>query len=102
MARKGDLSCAEYLLHLTHVANELAFISSPLPKEDLVTATINGLGTEYNSIVVALATVICHGVFSFLNLRGLLLSHEALLKTQTVSISISPIHLSASIFSAPA
>jgi gag-polypeptide of LTR copia-type len=86
-AQKGDLSCSEYLLHLHRVADELAFIGSPLPEEDLVTATINGLGTEYNAIVAALATARCHGVFSFSDLRGLLLSHEALLKTQTTSHS---------------
>jgi gag-polypeptide of LTR copia-type len=86
-ANKGDLSCSDYLLHLRRVFDELAFIGAPLPEEELVSATINGLGIQYNSIVAVVSTAYCHGAFSFSDLRGLLLSHEALLKSQAFSNS---------------
>jgi gag-polypeptide of LTR copia-type len=84
-ASKGESSCFEYLLRLRRVVDELAFIGSPLPDDDLVTAMINGLGTIYKSLVAVLFTVRCHGSFTFSNLYGLLLSHEALLKSQEAS-----------------
>jgi gag-polypeptide of LTR copia-type len=81
-ASKGESSCSEYLLCLRQIADELSFIGSPLPDDDLVIAIINGLGSEYNSLVAALSTLHCHSSFSFSDLRGLLLNHEALLKNQ--------------------
>jgi hypothetical protein len=67
------------------VFDELAFTGAPLPEEELVSVMINGLGIEYNSIVTAISTARCHGAFSFYDLRGLLLSHEILLKSQASS-----------------
>jgi Integrase core domain/GAG-pre-integrase domain len=57
------------------------------PKDELISATINGLGTEYNSIIAAISTARCYNTFSFSDLRGLLLSHETLLKSQLSSQS---------------
>jgi hypothetical protein len=79
MAKKGDQSYSEYLLGLLRIVDELTFISAPLPEEELVSVTINGLGAEYNSIVAAVATARCSGVVPFSDLRGLILGHEALL-----------------------
>jgi gag-polypeptide of LTR copia-type len=84
-ASKGDSSCDEYLLRLRRIADELAFIGAPLPDEDLVTIAINGLGSEYGSLIAALSTVRCHTSFNFSDLRGLLLSHESYLRTQSHS-----------------
>jgi hypothetical protein len=57
-------------------------MGSPISDDDLVAATINGLGSEYNSIIAAVSTAQCNGPFSFFALRGLLLGHEALLQAQ--------------------
>jgi gag-polypeptide of LTR copia-type len=80
-ASKGDSTCSEYLLRLRRVADRLSFIGAPLPEDELVSATINGLGIEYNSIIVVVSTAQCSGTFNFSDLQGLLLSHEALLKS---------------------
>jgi hypothetical protein len=69
------------------MADELAFIRAPLPEEELISATINGLGSEYNLIVVVVSATRFHGTFTFSDLWGLLLSHEALLKIQIVTNS---------------
>ncbi|KAJ1704596.1 hypothetical protein LUZ63_004375 [Rhynchospora breviuscula] len=84
-ARKGDEPCAEYLQNLRRAGDELAFIGSPVPDEDLVMAAINGLGVDYNPVVAAVKITSRHAPYSFSDLRGLLLSHEALLKSQSVS-----------------
>jgi hypothetical protein len=84
---KERLTCSEYLLHLRCVVDELAFIGAPLPEDELVSATINGLGIEYNSIVAVVSTACCSGSLAFSYLQGLLLGHEALLKSQIVQTS---------------
>jgi gag-polypeptide of LTR copia-type len=86
-ANKDGLSCSEYLLQLRLIADELSFIGVPLPEDELISATINGLGTEYNSIAAVVSTARCYSTFSFSDLRGLLLSHEALLKSHLSSQS---------------
>jgi hypothetical protein len=50
------------------MADELAFIGAPLPEEELVSATINGLGSEYNLIVVVVSATRFHGTFTFSDL----------------------------------
>ncbi|KAJ3691742.1 hypothetical protein LUZ61_020906 [Rhynchospora tenuis] len=81
-AHKGDASCSTYLQQLKTVADELAFIGAPVSEDELVSYTINGLGIDYNSIVAAVNTASRSAPFSFSDLRGLLLGHEALLKSQ--------------------
>jgi gag-polypeptide of LTR copia-type len=85
-ASKGDSMCS-YLLRLRRIADELAFIGSPLPEDELVSATINGLGLEYNSIIATVSIARCNGTFNFSYMRGLLLGHEALLQSQSISNS---------------
>jgi hypothetical protein len=87
IASKSVSTCSEYLLRLCRVADELAFIGAPLPEYELVSTTINGLGVEYNSIVAVVSIARCGGSFTFSDLRGLLLGHEALLQSQLTSQS---------------
>jgi hypothetical protein len=88
-ANKCDLFCSDYLLNLRHIADEPAFIGALLPEEELVSATINSLGVEYHSIIVVVSTARCHGTISFPDLHGLLLRHEALLKSQASATSVA-------------
>ncbi|KAJ4744580.1 polyprotein [Rhynchospora pubera] len=88
-ANKGTSSCSEFLQHLRRLADELAFAGSPLTDDELVTAAINGLGVEFNSIVAAITTSSRLEPFSFADLRGILLSHESLLKNQADLMSSS-------------
>jgi gag-polypeptide of LTR copia-type/GAG-pre-integrase domain/Integrase core domain len=82
---KGDSNCTDYLLRIRQISDELSFIGSPITEEDLVTAAINGLGSEFISIKAALLTVRCHSSFSFCDLRGLLLSHESMMSSASES-----------------
>jgi gag-polypeptide of LTR copia-type len=88
-ATKGDISCSEYLLKLRRLADELSFVGAPLPEDELVSTAINGLGPEYNSVVAVVFTARCYGTFTFSDLRGLLLSQEALFHSQSFSLSSS-------------
>jgi hypothetical protein len=60
----------------------LAFVGAPISDEELVIQAVQGLGTDYNPIVVAVNAAAHHSPFSFSDLHGLLVSHESLLKSQ--------------------
>jgi gag-polypeptide of LTR copia-type len=80
--QKGNSSCTEYLNNLRQIADELAFVGAPISDEELVLQAIQGLGTDYNPVVVAINVAAHHNPFFFSNLHGLLVSHESLLKSQ--------------------
>ncbi|KAJ3686455.1 hypothetical protein LUZ61_015619 [Rhynchospora tenuis] len=82
-ANKGNSSCSDYLQNLKRVADELASVGSPYPDDELVMATINGLGSDYLPAVAAVNAASVYSPFSFSNLHGLILSHEALLKSHS-------------------
>ncbi|KAJ4806079.1 Copia protein [Rhynchospora pubera] len=84
-ANKGNLSCADYLQSLRRLADELASVGSPYPDDELVMAAINGLGSDYLPVVAAVHAASVHSSFSFSDLHTLLLGHEALLKTHSMS-----------------
>ncbi|KAJ1700890.1 hypothetical protein LUZ63_000669 [Rhynchospora breviuscula] len=77
---KGGSSCSDFIQQIRAIADELAFIGSPMADEDLVLAVLDGLGTEYNSFIVAVNSR--HTPISFLEVQSLLLSHETLLQSQ--------------------
>ncbi|KAJ4777852.1 polyprotein [Rhynchospora pubera] len=87
-ATKGNLSCADYLQGLRRLADELASVGSPYPDDELVMAAINGLGSDYLPVVAAVNAASVHSSFSFSDLHTLLLGHEALLKTHTMSPAV--------------
>ncbi|KAJ4761435.1 hypothetical protein LUZ62_071810 [Rhynchospora pubera] len=86
---KGDSSCSEYLQRLRHLADELAFAGVPLSNDELVSSAIRGLGSDYNPVVAAVSTTSRLEPFSFVDLRGILLSHEALLKHQSDTMAMA-------------
>jgi gag-polypeptide of LTR copia-type len=88
-ATKGDLSCSKYLLKLRRLADELSFVGAPLLEEELFSTAINGLVSEYNSVVATVFTTRYYGTFTFSDLRGILLSQGALLHSQSSSLSSS-------------
>ncbi|KAJ4767139.1 hypothetical protein LUZ62_077514 [Rhynchospora pubera] len=88
-ASKGSSTISEYLQQLRRLADELAFAGAPLSNDELVSAVINGLGSDFNPVVAAITTSSRLESFSFANLRGILLSHEALLKSQADSLATS-------------
>lgn len=57
------------------IADELAFIGTPVSDDDLMIQILNGLGSEFNSVVAA-ANAKDH--ISFADLHAMLLSHESL------------------------
>ena len=76
---KGGSSCADFCQKICSIADELAFIGSPVPEDDLVMIVLGGLGSEYNSLVTAAHT---KETLSFSDLQGMLFTHENLLRTQ--------------------
>ncbi|KAL6213615.1 hypothetical protein ACLB2K_013062 [Fragaria x ananassa] len=45
--QKGNQSIDDYLRHAKSIADSLAAINKPVPDEDLVVATLHGLGSDY-------------------------------------------------------
>lgn len=78
-ATKGGSSCANFCQRIRAIANELAFIGSPVPEEDLILTILGGLGPEYNSLVV---TANAKEELSLPDLQAMLFGHEALLHSQ--------------------
>lgn len=77
------------------IADELAFIGSPVSDEDL---TMHILGPEFNPFVVAATTSYRQEPLSLPDLLALLLSHEALLNSQNSSSPSLPSTLNPTAF----
>ncbi|KAJ3686759.1 hypothetical protein LUZ61_015923 [Rhynchospora tenuis] len=86
-ATRGSSTCTEYLAKMRQLADELAFIGSPIPTEELINNIISGLGSEYNPFFASIAAASRHESFTFSDLQGLLLGFESLLRSQTPSSS---------------
>ncbi|KAJ3697958.1 hypothetical protein LUZ61_001663 [Rhynchospora tenuis] len=86
-ATKEGLSCSDYIQHMRKLADELLFIGSPMSEDDLVIATLNGLGPDYLSFVTSITTALRSQSISFADLHGLLLNHESLLLSHNTSSS---------------
>lgn len=84
------MSCSDYLMTMRSIADELAFIGSPVSDDDLAMYILGGLGPEFNSFVVAATTASRRDGFSLPDLQAGLLSHENLLQTQISSSSSLP------------
>lgn len=82
---KGSLSCSDFLQKMRHIADELRFIGSPIPDEDIVSFILNGLGAEYNSFVVAVTTNSHHAPPTYPQIHAQLLAHEARLQGQVIT-----------------
>jgi gag-polypeptide of LTR copia-type len=95
---KGGQSCSDYCQKIRSIADELAFIGSPVPDEDLVLHVLGGLGSDYNAFVVSANS---KENMSFSELQSMLMSHESLLQSQMGSTSSLPSLSPAAYFTAP-
>jgi gag-polypeptide of LTR copia-type len=77
---RGGQNCNDYFEKMRHIADQLAAIGEPISDFDLVRYILNGLGSEFNSFVVALTTR--SDAVSLEELHGFLLTHESLLLSQ--------------------
>jgi gag-polypeptide of LTR copia-type len=77
---RGDQGCNDYFEQMRNIADQLAAIGELLNDSDLIRYVLNGLGSEFNSFVVALTTR--SNLVSLEELHGFLLSHESLLLSQ--------------------
>lgn len=73
---KGSSSCLKLCQRMRAIADELAFIGSPVSDDDLVIQILNGHGADFNSVVAA-ANAKDH--LGFAELQSMLLSHESLI-----------------------
>ncbi|KAK6151853.1 hypothetical protein DH2020_014488 [Rehmannia glutinosa] len=53
-SKKGDLSISDYILHMQGIVDNIHVAGVVLPDDDLILHILNGLGVEYESIVVNL------------------------------------------------
>ncbi|KAK4285251.1 hypothetical protein QN277_001978 [Acacia crassicarpa] len=51
---KGGMKMEKFLNNMKTISDQLAFAGAPLPHDELVFHTLNGLDAEYNAIVVKL------------------------------------------------
>jgi gag-polypeptide of LTR copia-type len=86
-ATKGASSCKEYLNRMRKIADELSFIGSPVSDEELVMASLNGLGPDFNSFTVVITTR--NDPISFAEFQGMLFNHENLLLNQNLLPPVS-------------
>ncbi|KAJ3706370.1 hypothetical protein LUZ61_010075 [Rhynchospora tenuis] len=84
---KGGLSCSDYIQQMRTFADELSFIGAPVSDDDLMRYILEGLGSEFNPIVVTANAR--SEPFSFTDLMSLILSHESLLQTQLSTLTAS-------------
>jgi hypothetical protein len=72
---KGTQSVDTYLRHAKSIADALISINKPVPDEDLVIATLHGLGPDY----LMLRTVFTQNppLLDFIELRARILSFDA-------------------------
>jgi hypothetical protein len=73
------------LMHKT--TNELYFIRALVTNEDLMGYILEGVGSEFNPIVVAANAR--SEPFSFIDMVSFILFHESLLQTQVSTLSLS-------------
>jgi len=53
---KGESICAEYIQKIRSIVDELAFIRSPIFDGNFMNYTLRGLGTDFNTLVLAVTT----------------------------------------------
>jgi len=49
--KKNDLSVNDYLLKIKTIGHSLATIGDPISDQDLLMATLNGLGDDYDNVI---------------------------------------------------
>uniref|UniRef100_A0A2N9G6M9 Uncharacterized protein n=1 Tax=Fagus sylvatica TaxID=28930 RepID=A0A2N9G6M9_FAGSY len=85
--KKGDSSIADYFHKFTTLADTLAAIENPLSDYQLVSFFMNGLGSEYDSMVASIQT---HSrPYNLDDLYGLFLSHELRLAQNQPTVDLS-------------
>jgi gag-polypeptide of LTR copia-type len=82
---RGGQSCNDYFEQMRSIADQLAAVGEIVTDSDLTRYMLNGLGSDFNSFVVAITTR--SDPLSIEELHGFLLSHEALLNSQHQSPS---------------
>lgn len=78
---KGGSTCFDYLQKMKKIADELSFVGSAIPEDDLVTYVLNGLGSNYTSFVISLTTSARNDPISFSDLQGSLFNFENLISS---------------------
>ncbi|KAF7842346.1 uncharacterized protein G2W53_004644 [Senna tora] len=78
--RKNSMKMDECLAKMKNIADQLAITGAPLPTEDLILHTLDGLDIEYNPVVVKLAD---QDNLSWVSLQSQLMSYESRMEKLT-------------------
>ncbi|KAM6559183.1 hypothetical protein CsatA_028422 [Cannabis sativa] len=76
--QKGSLSIADYFDKVKILADSLSTAGHPLDESDLIMHLLNGLGPEYDPVVVHVTSLVDN--LSFDSIQSLLLTHESRLE----------------------
>lgn len=74
---KGSTPVSEYLQTIKCISDELALINAPLPDDDLILYTLNGLGPDFKELTAAIRAR--EMTISFEKLHDKLVEHKTLL-----------------------
>uniref|UniRef100_A0A803NT53 Retrotransposon Copia-like N-terminal domain-containing protein n=1 Tax=Cannabis sativa TaxID=3483 RepID=A0A803NT53_CANSA len=78
MIQKGNLSIADYFDKVKVLGDTLSTASHPIDESDLIMHLLNGLGPEYDPVVVHVTSLVDD--LSFESIQSLLLTHESRLE----------------------
>lgn len=81
------------------IADELAFIGSPVTDDDLILYILGGLGSDFNSFVTTITAR--QGGLTLAEFQSLLFTHEQLLQSQFGNISSTSSLNSSAFFTQP-
>ncbi|KAK4280835.1 hypothetical protein QN277_012405 [Acacia crassicarpa] len=87
--RKGGMKMDEFLNKMKTISDQLALAGAPLPHDELVIHTLNGLDAEYNAVVVKLLD---QNHLSWVDVQSHLLTFESRLEQPNhfVNLSLEP------------
>ncbi|KAL5776957.1 hypothetical protein ACOSP7_009883 [Xanthoceras sorbifolium] len=86
--KKGSLSITDYILKMRGFSDSLAAVGQPMSNKDLMLHVLQGLGSEYDAVIVTITMSIYEAQF-------LLMSFEARLEQQASSASLAIANASA-------
>lgn len=85
--RRESRSVSEYLQGLKSISDELCLIDHPISEDDLIIHVLNGLGSEFKEIAVAIRAR--ESPISFEELHDKLVEHENFLKREDAHNEVS-------------
>jgi hypothetical protein len=85
--QQGTQTCTEYLRAAKSLADQLAIIGNQIDDEDLISFTLNGLNSSYNTFVTFYSLATRDKSLTFEDFQAELLNYEILIENQNSAIT---------------